>query len=151
MTDGSLEPAAPRRSALVWVVVAVALAAIGAVLPLLPTTPFLLVAVWAFGKSSERWRQWVYAQPTFGPLVQAWERHGVIPPWGKAAATGAMSVSFAYLAYSGRLPAWALALVGLTLVAVAAFILSRPSRPPANVAPAAPPPKSPEIASKETP
>lgn len=157
MTDG----AGPRRSriarplwlALGWL--AVALAAIGAVLPLLPTTPFLLVAVWAFGKSSERWRQWIYAQPTFGPLVIAWERHGVIPLWGKAAAVGAMSASFGFLAYSGRLPAWGLALVALTLVAVASFILTRPGRPPANVEPAAPavslPPQPTETVSKEIP
>lgn len=156
------EDAGPRRSriarplwlALGWL--AVALAAIGAVLPLLPTTPFLLVAVWAFGKSSERWRRWVYAQPTFGPLVLAWERHGVIPIWGKAAAVGTMSVSFAYLAYSGRLAPWLLALVGLTLAAVAGFILSRPSRPPANVDPAnanppVPPPEASEVARKDMP
>lgn len=152
MTEG----VGPRRSriarplwlALGWL--AVGLAAIGAVLPLLPTTPFLLVAVWAFGKSSERWRRWVYAQPTFGPLVLAWERHGVIPIWGKASALGAMSVSFVYLVYSGRAPTWALALVGLTLVAVAAFILSRPSRPPATAEPAATPHQPTEISSKET-
>lgn len=121
--------ARPAWFALGWI--AVALAAAGAVLPLLPTTPFLLVAVWAFGKSSERWRQWVYRQPTFGPLVSAWERHGVIPIWGKMAACGAMTTSFGLLAYSGRLAPWALALVGVVLAGAAAFILTRPSRPPA--------------------
>lgn len=120
--------ARPFWFALGWI--AVGLGALGAVLPLLPTTPFLLVAVWAFGKSSERWRQWVYRQPTFGPLVMAWERHGVIPIWGKCAALGAMTVSFVWLAYSDRLPVWALALVGVTLAAVACFIATRPSRPP---------------------
>lgn len=110
--------------------IAVGLGALGAILPLLPTTPFLLVAAWAFGKSSERWRQWIYRQPTFGPLVKEWERHGVIPIWGKCAALGAMAVSFGWLAYSDRLPVWALALVGVTLAAVAGFIATRPSRPP---------------------
>lgn len=120
----------PLWFALGWV--AVALAAAGAILPLLPTTPFLLVAVWAFGKSSERWRQWVYSQPTFGPVVKAWEQYGVIPLWGKSMALGAMAVSFGMLLYSGRLPVWAAALVGVTLVAISAFIVSRPSRPPAD-------------------
>ena len=130
------EPEAPKASrlarpfwfALGWI--AVALAAAGAVLPLLPTTPFLLVAVWAFGKSSERWKRWVYAQPTFGPMVMAWERHGVIPIWGKAAALGAMATSFGFLVYTERAPAWALALIGAVLLAVAVFIWTRPSRPP---------------------
>ncbi len=129
----------PLWLALGWI--AVALAAAGALLPLLPTTPFLLVAVWAFGKSSERWRQWVYRQPTFGPLVMAWERHGVIPLWGKMAAVGAMATSFGLLAFSGRLPPWALALVGLCLLAVSIFIASRPSRPPVP----------PQISSKDSP
>jgi len=128
--------ARPLWFALGWL--AVGLAAIGAVLPVLPTTPFLLVAVWAFGKSSERWRQWIYRQPTFGPLVLAWERHGVIPLWGKASALGAMSVSFGYLVYSDRLPIWALVLIGATLICVAWFIASRPNAPPAQPPPIPP-------------
>lgn len=134
--------ARPFWFALGWT--AVALGALGAVLPLLPTTPFLLVAVWAFGKSSERWRQWVYRQPTFGPLVLAWERHGVIPIWGKAAALGAMGTSFGLLAYSERLPDWALALTGATLLGVAWFIASRPSSPPVEPAPLPPTPTAPK-------
>ena len=123
-----------------WYVVgwtALALAAAGAILPLLPTTPFLLVAAWAFGKCSHRWRRWIHNQPTFGPLVKAWERHGVIPIWGKVAALGTMATSFVILCLSGRLPLWALILIGATLTAVAAYIVSRPGRPP-ETAPAPP-------------
>lgn len=133
----ALKFARPLWFALGWL--AVGLGALGVVLPVLPTTPFLLVAVWAFGKSSERWRQWVYRQPTFGPLVMAWERHGVIPLWGKGSALGAMSLSFGYLIYIDRLPTWALVLIGVTLLCVAGFIASRPSVPPAK-----PPPMPPQ-------
>lgn len=120
--------ARPFWFALGWL--AVGLGALGAILPLLPTTPFLLVAVWAFGKSSERWRQWVYRQPTFGPMVLAWERHGVIPIWAKIAALATMAMSFTGLVLSGKPPDWALVLIGITLAAVAWFVASRPSRPP---------------------
>lgn len=120
--------ARPFWFALGWI--AVALAAAGAVLPLLPTTPFLLVAVWAFGKSSERWRRWVYAQPHFGPLIVAWERHGAIPRWAKVLAISMMAASFLGLTLSDRLPWWGLGLVGVTLACVGIFIVTRPSRGP---------------------
>lgn len=106
------------------------LAAAGAVLPLLPTVPFVLVAAWAFGKSSKRWRAWIYRQPTFGPMLRNWERHGVIPPVGKYAAVLAMISSFAVLAVVVKAPIYVLALVGLILGAVGWFIMSRPSQPP---------------------
>lgn len=131
----------PFWFALGWL--ALGLGGLGVILPVLPTTPFLLVAVWAFGKSSERWRQWIYRQPTFGPLVMAWEQHGVVPIWGKAAAMGAMSLSFGYLIYTDRLPLWALALIGATLLGVAWFLATRPSRPPAEPPPIAPKDPSP--------
>jgi uncharacterized membrane protein YbaN (DUF454 family) len=121
----------------IWFVIgwiAVVLAVAGAILPLLPTTPFLLVAALAFSRSSERWRQWIYNQEVFGPMLIAWERHGVIPMIGKVTAVGAMIMSFSVLTFSGKLPIWALALIGITLAAVAAFILTRPSRPPVEPA-----------------
>ena len=130
-------PAAPKQAsramrpfwlALGWL--AVGLAAAGVVLPLLPTTPFLLVAAWAFGKSSEKWRRWLYSQKTFGPIIQDWEQHGVIPIWGKCAALGAMTVSLVGLSMSDRLPLWALIAIGLTLACVGYWIATRPSRPP---------------------
>lgn len=73
--------------------VAVGLAVLGAVLPLLPTTPFLLVAAWAFGRSSRRLRQWLYDSKLFGPLLQSWQKHGAIPVWAKVLAVLAMAAA----------------------------------------------------------
>jgi len=122
----------PFWFALGWL--AVALAAAGAVLPILPTVPFLLVAAWAFGKSSERWRAWVYSQPTFSPMLIAWERHGVIPPIAKFAAVLTMISSFAALTVVGQPPIYVSVIVGLILATVGWFILTRPSYPPAEPA-----------------
>jgi len=50
----------------------VGLAALGVFLPLLPTTPFLLLAAGCFAKSSDKWHQWLLSNSTFGPLIKNW-------------------------------------------------------------------------------
>lgn len=108
---------------------AVGLGVLGAFLPLLPTTPFLLVAAWAFGRSSHRLRQWLYDSKLFGPLLRNWQKHGAIPSWAKAMAVAAMTLAFIGLMQRDTIPVWVLALVGCTLLAVAVWIVSRPSGP----------------------
>ncbi len=111
---------------------AVGLAALGAVLPLLPTTPFLLVAAWAFGRSSARLRRWLYENRVFGPLLTNWEQHGAVPLWAKVMAVAVMSATFVGMLYRGTLPVWALVLIGLCLAAVSIWLVSRPSGPSAS-------------------
>ena len=50
----------------------VGFAALGVFLPLLPTTPFLLIAVGCFAKSSEKWYQWLLSNKIFGPIIKNW-------------------------------------------------------------------------------
>ncbi len=105
----------------------VALGAIGIVVPGMPTTVFLLVALWAFSKSSERFSTWLYEHRRLGPPIRAWHEHRVIAPRAKAAALATMTVSLALMAATG---AWQLpAIAGAVMVPVALFIVSRPSRP----------------------
>lgn len=49
------------------------LGAAGVVLPVLPTTPFILLAAWFFARSSERWHQWLLDSDMFGPMLHDWE------------------------------------------------------------------------------
>ena len=107
-------------------VICILLGAIGIVLPLLPTTPFLLVAAWAFSRSSPRFEAWLINHPTFGPPLRAWREEGAIPRGAKVLALAVMSASFVVLAVSGRLPVVALIAVGVFLAVCAAFILTRP-------------------------
>jgi len=55
-----------------------ALAACGVLLPLLPTTPFLIIAAGCFARSSEKWHARLLANGTFGPLLRDWERNRCI-------------------------------------------------------------------------
>ncbi|VAW74625.1 Hypothetical protein DUF454, partial [hydrothermal vent metagenome] len=55
------------------------LGAVGAVLPGLPTTVFMLLALWAFSRSSKRFHDWLYHHPLFGPSLQQWHEHQIIP------------------------------------------------------------------------
>ena len=105
----------------------VGLGAVGMLLPVMPTTVFLLIALWAFSKSSLRFHRWLYHHPTLGRTLRAWHAHGVIPPGAKALAAASMAASLAYVtlfvAEGWSLPI-ALALVFSTVLG---FILSRPS------------------------
>ena len=64
----------------------VALAFVGVVLPLVPTTPFLLVAAFCFARSSKPLHNWLYQHKWFGPLLTDWEQHGAINPKAKGLA-----------------------------------------------------------------
>ncbi|MCC6143350.1 MAG: YbaN family protein [Candidatus Hydrogenedentes bacterium] len=56
----------------------VALVAVGAFLPLLPTTPFLLLAAACFAQSSERWHRWLLNHRRFGPMIRNWHERRCI-------------------------------------------------------------------------
>jgi uncharacterized membrane protein YbaN (DUF454 family) len=106
------------------------LGAVGTVVPGLPTTPFMLLALWAFSKSSRRFHDWLYRHPLFGPALQRWRTHGVIPDKAKLLAVSTMAVSFVYLAFFTYLGLWLKAAIALVMLYGAVFILSRPSRVP---------------------
>jgi uncharacterized membrane protein YbaN (DUF454 family) len=115
-----------------WLVVgglALALAAAGVVLPLLPTTPFLLVAAFAFARSSPRLHAWLTAHPLFGPLIENWRRYGAISRRAKITAVAGMGCVLALSIGMGA-NRWVLAVQALVIIGSAAFILTRPDGPP---------------------
>lgn len=116
----------PRRA--VWFAVgvaALAVGAIGVVLPILPTTPFVIVAAFAFGKSSAALEDWLVSSRTFGPVIADWREHGAIAPRFKAAAVVMMAaVLLLSVAMSASTPV--LIVQAVCMAGAAAFILSRP-------------------------
>ena len=104
--------------------------AVGAVLPLLPTTPFLLVAAYAFARSSPRLHAWLLSHPRFGPLITNWRMYGGIARPVKRTAmvvmVGALALSWA-LGFAG----WIIAVQAAVLSLAALFILTRPDGPTA--------------------
>ena len=106
------------------------LGALGVLLPLLPTTPFLLLAAYAFSRGSERLHAWLLNHRVFGPPIENWRRHRAISTGAKRTALAAMALILA-ISVVADVPAWALAVQAVILTGVAIFLLTRPL-PPIN-------------------
>ena len=105
--------------------VAVVLAGIGAILPIMPTVPFLIVAVWAFSRSSHHLRDKILHHPTFGPSVRAWHERGVIRRPAKFWATLAMAGGIFWSFFLG-LPMVLIGVQACICLAIAVFLITRP-------------------------
>ena len=108
----------------------VLLGVLGLFLPVLPTTPFLLLAAACFARSSRRIFNWLLNHPRFGPLIREWREHRSIPYRAKRTALWLIALSFA-LSIGFVVPGWpaklAMGIGGLILMAWIARIPSRDS------------------------
>jgi hypothetical protein len=96
-------------------------------LPLLPTTVFLLVALWALSQSSAPGYRWLREHPRLGPTMREWDDHGVIPPRAKVLAITGLISSEAVIGFFADDNWVVAAIVGIVTVPVAIYIGTRPS------------------------
>ena len=116
---------------MVWLVVglsALAAAIVGIILPLIPTTPFVLLAAFAFMNSSKRLHDWLLRHRIFGKLIADWRKYGAISRRAKVISVASMVGIFAL---SVLLDASALVLVvqAIVLSCSGIFIVTRPLPP----------------------
>jgi hypothetical protein len=105
-----------------------ALGVLGTVLPVMPTTPFMLLALWAFSRSSERFHHWLRHHRIFGPPLQRWDRDRVIPLWAKVVAITSMAASLGWVTLVVRAPWYGVAAMAAVMLAGVAYITRFPSR-----------------------
>ncbi len=105
-------------------VTSVVLGVIGVFLPLLPTTPFILLAAWAFLKSSKSAHDWLARQPVFGEALKNWERNRSISRKTKLISIGTIFVSIAWIWIVVDF-VWIATSVTAFLIFISAFIWTR--------------------------
>ena len=110
----------------------VGLGFIGVFVPGIPTTIFLIIALWAFTKSSEKLRYWLLNHKRFGPILNNWQEHKVVPRRAKILMVVLMSLAVILFYYSLQSLILTIGLI-IILVSVAIYVISLPSKIPQNL------------------
>ena len=105
----------------------VALGFIGAFVPVLPTTPFLIVALMCFSRSSNRLHDWLIHHRLLGKFIKDWEEHRIIPVRAKLLASIMLCISTVGVLGSPTLPLYASSLLATFLLSVLFYIWHFPS------------------------
>ena len=109
----------------------VGLAFVGTFVPGIPTTIFLIVALWAFAKSSKKFHSWLLNHKRFGPILQNWESHKVVPRKAKILMV-ILQISAVIIFHYSLQNIYLTAILTIILVFVARYVLSLPSELPVN-------------------
>jgi len=129
MPDEPQRPQPHRAVRIGWLLLGllcVALGFIGALLPLMPTTIFLILAAGCFARSSPRLEAWLLDHPRFGPGLRAWRHEGAISRKGKIAACAGIALGLLLFLMGAHPRIWVAVAVAVALGACATWILTRP-------------------------
>lgn len=106
---------------------------LGAILPGLPTTPWVLLASYCFGRSSPRMARWIRRSPFFGTLIRDWETHRGVRRPVKVLAVCAVVVVVTLSVVLTSLPDWLKATIaGLAGVGVLTIVFVVPTAKPTS-------------------
>ena len=120
---------ASPRTRFLWLaggIVAFGLGLVGIPLPLLPTTPFILLAAFCFARSSPKLQDWLETHRRFGPMIADWREKGAISKRAKIYSVATMIAAPLASVFVG-VPTWALIAQIVCLMGAATFVLTRPS------------------------
>ncbi len=102
---------------------------IGAVLPILPTTPFLLLAVFCYSRSNHRLHNWLVNHKYLGPPLRDWEKSGAISLKAKIIATVMLSLLLAFRLPTLKIKLAIKIIASAIVIGVLVFIWTRPTPP----------------------
>ena len=105
----------------------VGLAFIGIFIPGIPTTPFLIVALWAFAQSSKKFHAWLLNHKRFGKVLRNWESHKVVPIKAKILMVILQITAVAMIQYSLN-NIFITIVLSVLLLCVATYVISLPSK-----------------------
>ncbi len=118
----------PSWQKILWLLLAyvtLAIGFVGAFLPVLPTTPFLLIAVWAGSHASSKFKWWLLRHKRFGPALRNWYRDKAISRPAKFMAVTVIAISWLVIILNDS-PAAVISITGLLFIGCISFLLSRP-------------------------
>ena len=107
----------------------VGLGFVGIFVPGLPTTIFLIIALWAFARSSKRFHTWLLNHQRFGPILRNWESHKVVPIKAKIVMVILQILVVIMVQYTFNSLFVTVALL-IVLILVAWYVISLPSKTP---------------------
>lgn len=112
--------------------VSLGLGIVGLVLPVLPTTPFVLLASVCFARSSPRFHAWLLNARLFGPLIRNWDESRSFSKRAKTSAVASIAIVGGGSAFWIVEPLWARSAMVAVLAAVSVWIVTRPTAPSAG-------------------
>ena len=110
-----------------WVFVVLGI--LGAMLPLLPTTPFLILASSCFMRSSPRMHRRLLSMPVWGQILRDWDQHRGVRPFAKFSAYAVLAVAMTASAWASQWSPAVLLVLGLLAIAGVLVIRQLPVIP----------------------